>query len=138
MDSHRRSKVKTKIAPALKISEAELLQRVIDLAHYTGWRVAHFRPALKKDGTWVTPVAGDGKGFPDLVLAHEAKRRTIFAELKAEDGALTPEQREWLRVLAANEYNEVYRWRPSSWEEVQMVLMSDGQPNKFELEALEL
>jgi hypothetical protein len=37
------------------VSEADLQQSLIDLAHVLGYRVAHFRPAMKADGTRETP-----------------------------------------------------------------------------------
>jgi hypothetical protein len=92
------------------MSEAELQECVIATAHLFGWRVAHFRAAQTKHG-WRTPVAADGKGFPDCVLVRD---RVIFAELKAERGRTSPEQLDWLAALA-NANAEQYVWRPSDW-----------------------
>jgi hypothetical protein len=66
-------------------SEASFLEQIIDLAHLFGWRVAHFRAARTFSG-WRTPVQGDGKGFPDLVLCrrrrpNRERTRTIFADI---------------------------------------------------------
>ena len=72
----------------MKISEADFTRQLIDLAHLTGWRVAHFRPAQTARG-WRTPMSGD-IGYPDLTLAKGG--RLIVAELKAEGGSATPEQ----------------------------------------------
>src|SRR5690606_21908778 len=52
---------------ARAMSENELLVGILDRARWFGVVTAHFRPARTKTG-WVTAVAGDGKGFPDLVL----------------------------------------------------------------------
>lgn len=111
------------------ISETDLLSQVIDLAHLYGWKLAHFRPAMTKWG-WRTAVSGDGKGFPDCVLVRPP--RLIFAELKAEDGKLRPEQEEWLELLRecqrqAEPYGrllmaEVYVWRPSQFDEIRGIL----------------
>lgn len=79
-----------------RISEAEFTAQVIELAHLLGWRVAHFRPAWTNKG-WRTPVQGDGKGFPDLVMVKG--ERLIFAELKSETGRMTPEQDAWHDAL---------------------------------------
>ena len=49
------------------MNEAEFQRMVIDMAHLFGWRVAHFRK-VQTHGRWMTAVAADGKGFPDLVL----------------------------------------------------------------------
>jgi hypothetical protein len=97
-----------------KISETSFQSTVIDLAHTLGWYVAHFRVAQTKHG-WRTPVAADGEGWPDLVLVHEDKRRTIYAELKSEVGQPSPEQYFWLLRLTRCQ-REVYLWRPSDSE----------------------
>jgi hypothetical protein len=94
------------------MSEQMLLDAVIDLGHLFGWRIAHFRPAMTKHG-WRTPVAADGKGWPDLTLTRGD--RLIFAELKSAKGRLTEEQQEWLRAL--QNAAEVHVWRPSDWSD---------------------
>jgi hypothetical protein len=96
------------------ISEAELMQAVIDCAHLLGWKVAHFRPAMTH-GRWSTPVSADGAGFPDLVLVRGG--RVIFAELKAAKGRVRPEQTEWLNalLLADGPTVRTYTWRPDDW-----------------------
>lgn len=99
---------------ALKMSEAEWQQQVIDLAHLHGWRIAHFRPAQNARGDWRTPVAADGKGFPDLVLTRD---RLLFAELKTDAGRLTVEQRHWLDALQ-RAGAEVAVWRPRDFDRV--------------------
>lgn len=80
------------------MTESQLQDAVIELARLLGYRVAHFRPAKTEQG-WRTPVQGDGKGFPDLVLARPG--RLIFLELKSKVGRLTVEQRAWLELLGA-------------------------------------
>lgn len=102
------------------MTESDLQSAVVDLARYAGWRVAHFRPARTKDG-WRTPVAADGKGFPDLVLVGQGQ--VIFAELKSATGTLTAEQARWrdkLRACGAD-----WRlWTPAEWDsgEIERVL----------------
>lgn len=100
------------------ITEAAFQAQVIELAHLLGWRVAHFRPAQTKHG-WRTPVAADGKGFPDLVLVR--RKRLIFAELKSQRGRLSPEQREWWEALQPTGA-EAYVWKPSDFDEIAAVL----------------
>lgn len=86
-------------------TEAQFQQQVIDLARLHKWRVAHFRPARTSRG-WRTPVAADGSGFPDLVLARNGV--VIFAELKSQRGVLSNEQRAWAAQLGI-----AWRlWRP--------------------------
>ncbi|MDD5338459.1 MAG: VRR-NUC domain-containing protein [Dehalococcoidales bacterium] len=117
----------------LKVTEADFQATVIKLAQYLGWKVAHFRGVrvLRANGNirYQTPVQGDGKGFPDLVLVRRA--RIIYAELKSESGKLSPEQQEWLKALAAAG-GEVYIWRLSDWQEIQEVLTRELPPNKLE------
>lgn len=99
------------------IDEARLQAAVIDTARVLGWTVAHFRPARTKHG-WATPVAADGKGFPDLVLAHP-NGRLIFAELKSLGGRVTAEQGRWLELLgraaAKTDQVDVFVWTPLDW-----------------------
>ena len=101
--------------PAL--TEAEFQEQVIDLARLLGWRVAHFRAARTLRG-WQTPVAGDGKGFVDLVLARD---RVMFVELKSDTGWLSEHQREWMIALRAAGA-EVHVWKPALWPEVEATL----------------
>ena len=102
---------------ALHVTEAQWQQTVLDLARLRGWTVAHFRPARTEQG-WRTPVAADGKGFPDLVLVRD---RVIFAELKSARGELTDEQAGWLDVLV-RAGAETYVWRPDDFDEVLAAL----------------
>lgn len=118
------------------MSEAQLQEAVIDCAHTFGWLIAHFRPARVKRGgveIYETPVAADGKGFPDLVMLRG--RRMIAAELKSATGKLRPDQELWLaafRALVAPQghgdfseqaavhvhvgcHVETYVWEPSRW-----------------------
>jgi len=81
-----------------KITEAQFQRQVLQLAKFTGWRTAHFRPAQNSQGQWRTAVAGDGKGFPDLVLVRE---RVLFVELKVGKNRLTPDQVAWRDALQA-------------------------------------
>lgn len=103
------------------ISEEELLQAVIRLAHLCRWRVAHFRPARTAAGSWRTAVQGDGKGFPDLVLARRGE--VIFAELKSKRGVLSDEQGAWFEALMGGHTetpvgtHRVVLWRPEHWSD---------------------
>ena len=81
------------------MTEKELQAAVIELAQTFGWKVAHFRPAMNARGDWRTPVAADGKGFPDLVMVSSTT--VAFVELKSKKGRLSTEQKEWLEALLA-------------------------------------
>lgn len=90
------------------------------MAHLYGWRVAHFRTARTARGNYVTPVAGDGAGFPDLVLTR--LQRLVFAELKKDGRYPSPKQREWhddLKETGA----EVYVWQEKHYpDQIKEVL----------------
>jgi hypothetical protein len=99
-----------------QMSEAELQQNVIDMAHVFGWLVHAERPAMRADGTWRTPIQGD-KGFPDLVLARGG--RLILAELKSQKGKPSEDQLVWDRALTPIEREtetvQIWYWRPAEW-----------------------
>lgn len=90
------------------LSENDLLTAVLDLCALYGVRVAHFRPARTAYG-WRTPVSGDGKGFPDLVLAGAGG--VAFRELKGPRGRMRPDQTEWQHTLLRAEA-DVDVWTP--------------------------
>lgn len=102
------------------LSEAAFQKQVIQLAQTYGWHVAHFKTAPTQAGRWATPVAADGKGFPDLVLVRE---RVIYAELKSLKGKLRMEQAVWLAKLS-EAGSEVYVWKPEDLDVIQDVLCS--------------
>ena len=105
-------------AIASLITERAWQAQVTDLAKVLGWPHAYFRPARTERG-WRTPVSGPkGAGFPDLVLVRGD--RLVFAELKAQDGRLTPDQRHVLGVLG--KAAECHVWRPADLNAVLEVL----------------
>lgn len=106
-------------------SEAEFQRQVIEYAQMHGWRVAHFRKVRvqRKNGEvyYETPVAADGKGFPDTILVHEQLCQCLVAELKVGNNQPTFEQREWLSAFRAAGV-PTYVWRPCDWAEIETVL----------------
>lgn len=94
--------------------ERDFQTQVIDLARICGWRVAHFRPAMTKHG-WRTPVAADGKGFPDLVLVR--RDRVLWRELKSDSGRLSTDQALWITALQ-DAGEDVAVWRPDDFDEI--------------------
>lgn len=89
-------------------TERGFQQQVVACAHLFGWRVYHTYDSRRS-----------GAGFPDLVLVR--RPRVIFAELKAERGRLTEDQRAWLTALYGCSV-ERYLWRPSDWRHVERIL----------------
>jgi len=94
--------------------EASFQACVLEVARLAGWRALHLRPARRADGSWRTPVSGDGIGWPDLTLVRPP--RLIFAELKSERGKLSLQQADWIGALRLLPKAEVYVWRPSDWD----------------------
>lgn len=86
----------------------DLLGQVLALAATYKVRSAHFRPARTSQG-WRTPVSGDGKGWPDLVLVGPLG--VLFRELKAARGRVSRDQAEWMLALA-RVGEDVGVWRP--------------------------
>lgn len=87
-----------------------LQKAIIDEARLRGWRVAH-TPPVKTEFGWRTPVAADGKGFPDLVLVRE---RILWREVKGDGDKLTSEQTLWQSALALAG-QDVGVWTPEDW-----------------------
>ncbi len=101
-------------------TEKEFQKSVIEMARFFGWRVAHFRTAMNSRGHYMTPVAADGKGFPDLCMAR--RERIVFAELKRKGiRKVAPEQAIWHEVLTRTTA-EMYVWNPLDWDSIEQVL----------------
>ena len=102
------------LADIARRDKREVLSRlVVLLAHLLKWRCAHFRPGLTQSGNWRTPVAGDAKGFPDLVLCRD---RVLFVELKSDRGRLSPDQQDWLHALGEAGAGR-HVWYPRDWSD---------------------
>jgi hypothetical protein len=101
------------------VTEAQFQKWVLQLAKLRGWRVAHFRTAQTTKGAYMTPVAADGKGFPDLVLVRNG--RLVFAELKAEKGRLGPDQKDWIDAISGCGI-EMYLWKPADANTIEEAL----------------
>jgi hypothetical protein len=63
-------------------------------------------------------------GFPDLVLTRPP--RVIVAELKAENGRMTPAQKDWRADFEASPGVEYYLWKPSDWDALTAVLQGEA------------
>jgi hypothetical protein len=86
------------------MSEALLMQSIIDLAKWSGYLHFHDNDARRNQ-----------PGFPDLTLIHTRNGRLIFVEAKSEKGRLRPKQQVWLELLGI--HHEVYVWRPRHWQD---------------------
>lgn len=93
---------------------------IIDLAHTKGWKIAHFHNVTNARGFTMTPVAADGKGFPDLILVRE---RLIAAEIKGTGDTIREDQVKWAEWLAAAGV-PCYLWTVKVWRsgEVERIL----------------
>jgi len=105
-------------------SEDAFLRQVVGLAARTGWLTFHVRAARTSRG-WRSPVSGSGKGFPDLVLVHPQRGRTLFVELKSRTGRLRAEQTVWLAALRIAG-QDVRVWRPADWPQIEALLKGEG------------
>lgn len=97
------------------MNERQLQDAILEMAGALGWRRAHFRPARVMRGgreIYETPIDGDGKGFPDLILLRGD--RLIVAELKSEAGSVAEEQEAWLGAFR-EAGALVAVWRPRDW-----------------------
>lgn len=92
------------------ISEKQFQKQVLDLAGYTGWTAYHTYDSRRSE-----------PGFPDLVLANPKQKRVVYAELKAQRGRVSPDQRRWLDMLEACGA-EVALWRPADMPVIEQVL----------------
>jgi hypothetical protein len=93
--------------PMNDASERLFQDKVEHIAKMNGWLIFHASPKMVRPGVW----RSDGKGFPDLCLAHRT-RGCIFAELKSQHGRLSHDQIMWAEALIASGI-EHYVWRPS-------------------------
>ena len=106
---------------AWRETEADWQRTVTELATRLGWRVMHVRRTIGKGRRWTTGTSV--VGWPDLTLWHEQRQLLVFAELKADDGKVTPEQEEVLgSLLRAGQQAHV--WRPRDFDDV-MATLSD-------------
>lgn len=109
--------------PMPRQDEKSFMRQVLDLAHLLGW--THWRDnatnAPRVCWSCKAPARGprNASGLPDLLLVRG--ERLLWAELKAQDGVTSAEQREWIaRLRAAGE--TVFVWRPSDWQTITEVL----------------
>jgi VRR-NUC domain len=99
------------------VTGRELQTGIVELGRTLGWTMAHFKPVLAhypgSRKQWMTPVAADGKGFPDLLAVRE---RVIAIEVKGDGDSLKPEQERWLTAFRIAGI-EAFVWTPKQWGE---------------------
>ena len=103
---------------AIKTTEADLREQIRSLCRLYGWMMYFTYNSRHSPG-----------GFPDLVLVHPERRHLIFAELKADGGRLTPEQRAWLDALRLCQ-QDVYVWRPDDITQITWLLQPPEHRNR--------
>jgi hypothetical protein len=99
-----------------RMTEAQFLQQVRDLALLTGWTVYHTHDSRRSDA-----------GFPDIVAVNPRQARTIFAELKTQTGRLSDAQKAWLASLA-EAGQETALWRPADLDDIKQILLGRRIP----------
>ena len=92
------------------ISERAFAQAVVEAAEDLGWTVWR---------TWASVHSPSGE--PDLRMVHPVLRQVIWAELKTQNGKLSPAQQESIDTLKAAGAR-VYVWRPADWPQIERVL----------------
>ncbi len=105
------------------LPEAEFERHVIGLAERLGWRYWKDRATNAPRVCYAchAPTRGprNTAGLPDLLLVRGSQ--LIWVELKAQDGATSSEQRQWIAALRAAGQT-VFVWRPSDFDEIQRAL----------------
>lgn len=99
-------------------TEREFTDQVLQMLATFGWQSLHIRPG-RTATSWRTPVAGNGKGFPDILAIR--RERIVVAELKVGRNKLTEEQRDWLHLWQLARA-EVFEWRPEDFQSIAQVL----------------
>jgi hypothetical protein len=99
-----------------------LLQQVLDLAEWCGWRCYHQRPARTLHGGWKTALMGS-PGFPDLTMVRPP--RLIMAEIKSPGDKPTADQQAWLDELVGVPGIEAYCWWPKDWDQIVTILQRE-------------
>lgn len=102
--------------PVLSWSESDFQSHVITLAKQLGFKLIYHTHDSRLS------VAG----FPDLVMVNPLTRRTLFVELKAQNGRVSADQEVWLDGLRiAGQFAEV--WRPSDWVSGRILNLLSGR-----------
>jgi len=98
------------VRPASYSDEKAWQADIVDTATRLGWQLRYHTFDSRRS----TP------GFPDLVLCRAP--RLIFAELKSDNGRVTPDQWQWIDELGSCGPPEAYVWRPEIRDTVDRIL----------------
>lgn len=123
------------------MKEKSFQKWVVDTATAFGWRCWHVPTPMKPVGGNRFVPDSRGRGLSDLILLHADPPRLIFAELKGDDGVLSVEQQEFLRLarrVARQSVEEidaddgcydspervvgVYVWKPGNEDLIEAIL----------------
>lgn len=106
-----------------RMTEARFMAQVVELAKLNHWEVWHDAATNAPRRCYSCGARARGPrnaaGLPDLLLVRGTQ--LIWAELKAQDGATSPEQRQWIAALRATGQT-VFVWRPQDWPEIERTL----------------
>lgn len=97
---------------ASRMSEKDWQAQVLDLMHTYGWMTYHTFDSRRSE-----------PGFPDIIAVRGG--RQIAAELKRDNGIVTPEQIAWLEALRDTGV-ETYVWRPADFDTMHERLKRPG------------
>jgi hypothetical protein len=106
-----------------RMTEREWMAQVVRYAKLMGWKAWHDAATNRRRrcascGAW-SAGARNPAGLPDLILVR--RPRLVWVELKADRGALSDAQREWIESLRACG-QECYVWKPKDWSQVERIL----------------
>lgn len=91
----------------------------LEMAHMLGYEHNFTRRTRGKGGAWTTSTSM--KGWPDLYLWSQHRRRSMFVEMKTETGKVSPDQEACLISLATAGI-ECHVWRPRHLQIAQQTL----------------
>jgi hypothetical protein len=91
------------------MSEKGFAATLKELAVMLGWEWFHVYDSRRSAAGW-----------PDVTLVRPP--RLIIAELKTDDGRLTPAQEKWLALLKCVPGISVFVWRPRDWPKIVEIL----------------
>lgn len=88
------------------VTEKEWQRQVVDLLGWNGWASYHTYDSRRSN-----------PGFPDIFAIHIETGDRLAAELKTEEGRVSPAQEWWLNLFELAGI-DCYVWRPSDVDKV--------------------